>query len=114
MGNSIPLSQVRDDIATAFKQEVEWQTNEKLIPYKKMCAQKKVKSLLVLENPYKSQSLKYLKRLIFFRSFNLQVEVEIVQIESDNVVSAIVGEVANCTINKLVIGASSRSIFSRY
>ncbi|KAM7491768.1 hypothetical protein LguiA_034689 [Lonicera macranthoides] len=82
MGNSIPLSQVRDDIATAFKQEVEWQTNEKLIPYKKMCAQKKV-------------------------------EVEIVQIESDNVVSAIVGEVANCTINKLVIGASSRSIFSR-
>lgn len=44
----------------------------------------------------------------------MQVDVEIVQIESDDVVSAIVEEVANCTINKLVIGASSHSIFSRY
>uniref|UniRef100_A0A5B6YIJ3 RING-type E3 ubiquitin transferase n=1 Tax=Davidia involucrata TaxID=16924 RepID=A0A5B6YIJ3_DAVIN len=82
MGNSIPLSQVRDDVAAAYKNEVEWQTSEKLLPYKKMCAQKKV-------------------------------QVEIVQIESDDVGNAISGEVAKCTINKLVIGASSRSIFSR-
>ncbi|KAA8539769.1 hypothetical protein F0562_026461 [Nyssa sinensis] len=82
MGNFIPLSQVRDDIAAAYKKEVEWQRSEKLRPCKNMCAQKKV-------------------------------QVEIVQIESDDVVSAISEEVAKCTINKLVIGASSSSIFSR-
>ncbi|KAA8533898.1 hypothetical protein F0562_031415 [Nyssa sinensis] len=82
MGNSIPLSQVRDDVAAAYKKEVEWQTSEKLLPYKKMCAQKKV-------------------------------QVEIMQIESDDVVDAISMEVAKCSISKLVIGASSRSIFSR-
>uniref|UniRef100_A0A5B6YJP8 RING-type E3 ubiquitin transferase n=1 Tax=Davidia involucrata TaxID=16924 RepID=A0A5B6YJP8_DAVIN len=82
MGNSIPLSQVRDDVAAAYRKEVDWQTSEKLLPYKKMCAQKKV-------------------------------QVEIIQIESDDVVNAISAEVAKCTINKLVIGASSSSIFSR-
>lgn len=42
MGNSIPISQVRDDVAAAYKKDVEWQTNEMLLPYKKMCAQRKV------------------------------------------------------------------------
>ncbi|KAK3033243.1 hypothetical protein RJ639_033123 [Escallonia herrerae] len=82
MGNSIPLTQVREDVAAAFRKEVEWQTNEKLLPYKKMFAQRKVQG-------------------------------EIVQIESDDVVSAIEGEVAKYSTNKLVIGASSRSLFSR-
>ena len=44
VGNSLPISQVRDDVAAAYKKEVEWQTNEMLIPYKKMCAQRKVPS----------------------------------------------------------------------
>ncbi|GMP23978.1 hypothetical protein CsSME_00001395 [Camellia sinensis var. sinensis] len=83
MGNFIPLSQVRDDIADAYRKEVEWQTNEKLLPYKKMCTQKKV-------------------------------QVEILQIESDDVVYAISNEITKSTINKLVIGTSSRGMFSRY
>lgn len=82
VGNSIPVSQVREDIAVAFRKEVEWQTDEKLLPYRKMCDQRKV-------------------------------QVEIVQIESDDIVNAIVGEVAKSNTNKLVIGASSISIFSR-
>ncbi|KAK3026438.1 hypothetical protein RJ639_041450 [Escallonia herrerae] len=82
MGNSMPLTQVREDVAEAFRKEVEWQTNEKLLPYKKMFAQRKVQG-------------------------------EIFQIESDDVVNAIAGEVAKYSTNKLVIGASSRSIFSR-
>ncbi|KAK6131825.1 hypothetical protein DH2020_034443 [Rehmannia glutinosa] len=82
MGNFIPISQVRDDIAAAFRKEVEWQVTEKLLPYKRMCSQRKV-------------------------------QVEIVQIESDDVATAISANIRKYKINKLVIGASSRSIFSR-
>lgn len=82
MGNFIPISQVRDDVATAYKMELEWQKNEMLLPYKKMCAREKV-------------------------------QVDIVMIESDDVVNAIAGEMAKSTINKLVIGVSSHGIFTR-
>ncbi|GFZ15164.1 U-box domain-containing protein kinase family protein [Actinidia rufa] len=82
MGNSIPISHVRDDVVAAYREEVEWKATEKLLPYKKMCAQKKV-------------------------------QVEILQIESDDVVYAISREVAKSTFNNLVIGASSRGMFSR-
>ncbi|XP_059461057.1 U-box domain-containing protein 35-like [Corylus avellana] len=51
MGNSIPLSQVREDVAAAYIKEVEWQTNEKLLPYKKLFAQKKVEvDVVVIES----------------------------------------------------------------
>ncbi|GLT39851.1 hypothetical protein SLA2020_140180 [Shorea laevis] len=51
MGNYIPLSQARNDVAAAYKKEVEWQTNEMLLPYKKMCAQRKVQAdILVIES----------------------------------------------------------------
>lgn len=43
VGNVIPLSQVRNDVATAFKKEVEWQTNQMLLPFKRMCEQRKVR-----------------------------------------------------------------------
>ncbi|GER46549.1 kinase family protein [Striga asiatica] len=82
VGNYIPISQVRDDIAAAFKKEMETQITEKLLPYKKMCSQRKV-------------------------------QVEIVQIESDDVGTAISGYIQKHKINKLVIGTSSRSMFSR-
>lgn len=82
MGNSIPLSQVREDVAAAYIKEVEWQTIERLLPYKKLCTQKKV-------------------------------EVDVVVIESGDVAFAIAEEVAKRGINKLVIGASSRGLFSR-
>jgi hypothetical protein len=49
VGNSIPLSQVREDVAAAYIKEVEWQTSEKLLPYKKLCAQKKVSISCILK-----------------------------------------------------------------
>lgn len=82
MGNSIPISQVRNDVATAYKKEVEWQTNEKLLPYKRMFTRNKL-------------------------------QAEILQIESDDVISAISNEVAKAKIGKLVIAASSHGMFSR-
>lgn len=48
MGNSIPLSQVREDVAAAYKKEMEWQTTEMLLPYKKMCSQRKVQVEVML------------------------------------------------------------------
>ncbi|XP_047316155.1 U-box domain-containing protein 35-like isoform X2 [Impatiens glandulifera] len=82
MGNLIPVSSVRDDVVTAYRQDVEWQTSEKLMPYKNMCIRNKVK-------------------------------VELKQIESDDIVDAISIEIKESNIIKLVIGASSRPIFSR-
>ncbi|KAK4837422.1 hypothetical protein QYF36_005281 [Acer negundo] len=82
MGNSIPISQVRDDVAAAYKKEMEWQTSKLLLPYKKMCTQRKV-------------------------------DVDVTVIESDDVAKAVAEELANCTINKLVIGAMSQGMFTR-
>ncbi|TXG70590.1 hypothetical protein EZV62_005525 [Acer yangbiense] len=82
MGNSIPISQVRDDVAAAYKKEMEWQTSKLLLPYKKMCTQRKV-------------------------------HVDVTVIESDDVAKAVAEELANCTINKLVIGAASQGMFTR-
>lgn len=48
VGNYIPISQVRDDVAAAFVKEVEWEVTAKLRPYKKMCDLRKVKYLLIL------------------------------------------------------------------
>ncbi|KAD7480357.1 hypothetical protein E3N88_03493 [Mikania micrantha] len=76
------VSQAREDVVVAYNKEVEWQTYEKLLPFKNMCARRKV-------------------------------DVEIVQIESDDVVDAIKQEIVKNNISKLVIGASSRGIFSR-
>lgn len=42
VGNSIPISQVRDEVATAFRKEMEWKANEKLLPFKIMCTRRKV------------------------------------------------------------------------
>ncbi|KAJ9539767.1 hypothetical protein OSB04_026273 [Centaurea solstitialis] len=78
----VPLSQVREDVVIAHRKDVEWQAYEKLLPFKNMCAKRKV-------------------------------QVEIVQIESDDVAEAIKQEVSKGNISKLVIGASSNSIFSR-
>ncbi|KAI3800067.1 hypothetical protein L1987_35375 [Smallanthus sonchifolius] len=79
---SVLISQVREDVVIAYKKEVEWQTHEKLLPFKNMCARRKV-------------------------------DAEIVQIESDDVVDAIKHEIVKNNINKLVIGASPKGIFSR-
>ncbi|KAK4838969.1 hypothetical protein QYF36_017994 [Acer negundo] len=77
--NSIHISQVRDDVAAAYKKEMEWQTSKLLLLYKKMCSQR-----------------------------------DVTVIESDDVAKSIAEELANCTINKLVIGAASQGMFTRY
>ncbi|XP_020263497.1 U-box domain-containing protein 35-like isoform X2 [Asparagus officinalis] len=82
MGNYIPISKVRDDIASAYRKDVETQTTSMLQPYKKMCNQRKV-------------------------------EAEAVVIEADDVAEAISAEIDKFTVSKLVIGVSSRNIFSR-
>ncbi|KAJ8632126.1 hypothetical protein MRB53_025462 [Persea americana] len=48
MGNYLPISNVRDDVASAYKKEIEWRTNAVLLPYKKMCSQKKVEAEAVV------------------------------------------------------------------
>ncbi|KAL5723952.1 non-specific serine/threonine protein kinase [Ranunculus cassubicifolius] len=49
MGN-YPISQVRNDIAAAYKKEVQWKIDKMLLPYKKMFAEKKVEvEILVIE-----------------------------------------------------------------
>ncbi|XP_021686952.2 U-box domain-containing protein 35 isoform X2 [Hevea brasiliensis] len=51
MGNSIPISQVREDVAAAYKKEKEWQANQMLLPYKNMCTQRKVQvDVIVIES----------------------------------------------------------------
>ncbi|KAL0727064.1 hypothetical protein Bca4012_023157 [Brassica carinata] len=82
MGNTIPISEVRDDVVAAYRQEILWQSEEVLKPYKRMFERKKV-------------------------------AVEVHVIESDNVAAAIAEEVTRSSIERLVIGGSSRSFFSR-
>ncbi|RVW86225.1 U-box domain-containing protein 35 [Vitis vinifera] len=51
VGNSIPLSQVRDDVAEAYLEEMGWQTSEMLLPYKTMFLHKKVQvDVVVIES----------------------------------------------------------------
>ena len=45
VGNYLPIDDVRDDVALAYKKEIKWQTEVLLLPYKKMCAQRQVKFL---------------------------------------------------------------------
>ncbi|KAF3534348.1 hypothetical protein DY000_02038283 [Brassica cretica] len=82
MGNTIPISEVRDDVVAAYRQEMLWQAEEVLKPYKKMFERRKV-------------------------------AVEVHVIESDNVAAAIAEVVTRNSIERLVIGGSSRSFFSR-
>nr|ABL85042.1 serine threonine kinase [Brachypodium sylvaticum] len=48
MGNFIPISQVREDVASAYREELEWQARNMLLPFKKMCAQRQVEAEAVL------------------------------------------------------------------
>lgn len=44
MGNAIPISEVRDDVVNAYRQEILWQAEEMLKPFTKMFERKKVLS----------------------------------------------------------------------
>ncbi|XP_038976179.1 U-box domain-containing protein 52 isoform X2 [Phoenix dactylifera] len=47
-GNYLPINDVRDDIALAYKEEIKWQTEMLLLPYKKMCAKRQVETKVVV------------------------------------------------------------------
>ncbi|KAL9163589.1 hypothetical protein ABFS82_06G050600 [Erythranthe guttata] len=47
VGNGIPIAQVRDDVAAAYRKEIEWQTNEKLLPYQNYCIRRKIQAEVV-------------------------------------------------------------------
>ncbi|XP_050224602.1 U-box domain-containing protein 35-like isoform X2 [Mercurialis annua] len=58
MGNSIPISQVRDDVAAAYKQEMGWQTNQMLLPFKNLCTRNKVQvDVVVIESDDVAEAL---------------------------------------------------------
>ncbi|KAG2240054.1 hypothetical protein Bca52824_091174 [Brassica carinata] len=51
MGNAISIAEVRDDVVSAYKQDVYWNTDEMIRPYKKMFERRKVQvEILVLES----------------------------------------------------------------
>ncbi|KAK9151219.1 hypothetical protein Syun_009528 [Stephania yunnanensis] len=43
VGNYIPISPVRDDVAAAYKKGMEWKASKMLLPYKQLCSEKKGK-----------------------------------------------------------------------
>ncbi|GAB4825904.1 hypothetical protein Ancab_008771 [Ancistrocladus abbreviatus] len=48
VGNILPFSQVREDVAITYKKDVEWQKRELFIPFQKLCDSKKVPVEIVL------------------------------------------------------------------
>ncbi|KFK27907.1 kinase family protein [Arabis alpina] len=51
MGNAISVTELRDDVVSAYRQEMDYNTNEMLRPYKKMFERRKVQvEILVLES----------------------------------------------------------------
>ncbi|KAH7855921.1 hypothetical protein Vadar_030576 [Vaccinium darrowii] len=44
---SFPLSDVRKEVVQAYKREIRWRTEISLLPYKKMCAQKRIHAEIV-------------------------------------------------------------------
>ncbi|KAL4178634.1 hypothetical protein AMTRI_Chr13g83240 [Amborella trichopoda] len=42
MGNFIPISKVREDVADAYRKEIEWRVSTMLLPFRQMCAQRQV------------------------------------------------------------------------
>lgn len=111
VGNSIPITQVREDVAAAYKKDVEWQTTERMLPFRKIITQKKVSAHGSFQTFFVMQTV-MIKHLILLSSVK-QMQADLVIIESDDIAKAIAEEVTRSTINKLVIGAASRGIFTR-
>jgi hypothetical protein len=118
VGNFIPISQVREDVALAYRKEAEWQASNTLLPYKTMCTQRKVG----LRNHPITSPATFPNFVVVcsciahesHRSFHVeQVEAEAVLLESDDVAAAISEEIAKYNICKLVLGSSSGNIFRR-
>ncbi|KAK9163061.1 hypothetical protein Syun_003963 [Stephania yunnanensis] len=50
LGNYIPISPVRDDVAAAYKKGMEWKASKMLLPYKQLCSEKKGNSTTSVTN----------------------------------------------------------------
>ncbi|KAI0520185.1 hypothetical protein KFK09_007656 [Dendrobium nobile] len=48
MGNYLPISQVRDDIVSAYRKDIECQTSSMILPYKEICLRRKVDLEIVI------------------------------------------------------------------
>ncbi|KAK9168712.1 hypothetical protein Syun_000852 [Stephania yunnanensis] len=57
VGNYIPISPVRDDVAAAYKKGMEWKASKMLLPYKQLCSEKKVKFSMLTFKPIKKSIL---------------------------------------------------------
>lgn len=49
MGNHIPISQLRDDIVSAYRRDIEWQTNAMILPYKEICKRRQVDAEIMIK-----------------------------------------------------------------
>lgn len=65
MGNAISVTELRDDLVSAYKQELDWNTKEILQPYKKMFDRRKVLFCFVLfsHNPKTKNNYKWYKKI---------------------------------------------------
>ncbi|KAJ0100006.1 hypothetical protein Patl1_20723 [Pistacia atlantica] len=101
MGNFIPISQIRDDVAAAYKQEVEWQRSKMLQPYKKMCVQKKEANEIDIEqDEHQSSSSNF--------SFSKYINISQLKIKKDDLSSRI----SLCTPSFCTIYAVSKGKLS--
>ncbi|KAK9107696.1 hypothetical protein Syun_023707 [Stephania yunnanensis] len=86
VGNYIPISPVRDDVATAYKKGMEWKASKMLLPYKQLCSEKKVKFSMLTFKPIKKKHIMKEKKRKEKNELTLmrymKVEAEIVQIEA--------------------------------
>lgn len=116
MGNAISITELRDDVVAAYKQEVDWNTNEMLRPYKKMFERRKVLFVSRILNLKLSLCFLFSQKSEKKSQMVLKkkkVRVEILVLESNEPVAAIAEEIAETGVNKLVIGMSLRGFFSR-
>ncbi|KAK8946234.1 U-box domain-containing protein 35 [Platanthera guangdongensis] len=49
MGNYIPICQVRDDVVSAYRKDVEWQIQAMILPYKEICKRRKVVAEIIIK-----------------------------------------------------------------
>ncbi|KAK9130804.1 hypothetical protein Sjap_011291 [Stephania japonica] len=76
VGNYIPISQVRDDVATAYKKEMEWKTSKRHLPQKQLCSEKKVEAEIVQIEAmmYQLAISNEVSRSIYFSRWNNKYE----------------------------------------
>lgn len=73
---------MREDVASAYRKEAEWQASNMLLPFKKMCAQRQVGLHNCLSMPF-AVNITHESNSIF-TLFDEQVEAEAVLLESDD------------------------------